>query len=139
MSEQSGSESAQRFVYRRQRSSPPPLSARERDDGRLADMRTLYATAADLVSRTTEAAFVGDAGFTDRLTATGIVVHLAEAARNLSDGFRDAHPEVDWTGLIGLRNRVAHDYLAVDFGLVWRALTVNFPAERRALGLDHRS
>lgn len=125
-----------RFVYRRRPSSRPAVSEKERDRARLEDMRKLYAASADLVSRTTEAAFVDEAGFTDRLTATGIVVHLAEAARNLSENFRETHPDVDWIGLVGLRNRVAHDYLAVDYAIVWRALTVNFPAERRALGLD---
>jgi uncharacterized protein with HEPN domain len=35
---------------------------------------------------------------------------IGEAARNLDDAFRQAHPEIPWSGLIGARNIVMHAY-----------------------------
>ena len=35
---------------------------------------------------------------------------IGEAARKLDDPFRQAHPEIPWSGLIGARNIVMHAY-----------------------------
>lgn len=39
-----------------------------------------------------------------------------------------AHPAVPWTLIRGMRNRIAHDYRALDDDVVWEALTVHAPA-----------
>lgn len=36
------------------------------------------------------------------------LIILGEAARRVSDGFRSEHGEIDWRGIIGLRNILAH-------------------------------
>jgi uncharacterized protein with HEPN domain len=36
---------------------------------------------------------------------------IGEAARQVPDDFAAAHPEVPWTRIAGLRNRIVHDYL----------------------------
>ena len=41
---------------------------------------------------------------------------LGEAARRISNEFWEEHPTVDWQGIIGLRNIVAHRYESVDYG-----------------------
>ncbi|WP_242028408.1 HepT-like ribonuclease domain-containing protein [Pseudanabaena sp. FACHB-2040] len=35
---------------------------------------------------------------------------LGEAARRISNEFRQAHPAIDWQRIVGLRNIVAHRY-----------------------------
>ncbi len=35
---------------------------------------------------------------------------LGEAARKVSEEFHAAHPDIDWRGLIGQRNVLAHEY-----------------------------
>jgi uncharacterized protein with HEPN domain len=35
---------------------------------------------------------------------------IGEAARRLGEPFRRAHPEIPWSGLIGARNILMHDY-----------------------------
>ena len=44
---------------------------------------------------------------------------VGEAARQLSQETREAHPEIPWHQLIGLRNRLAHEYLDIDLAVVW--------------------
>lgn len=37
---------------------------------------------------------------------------LGQSAMRLSEAIRESRPEVDWRGIIGLRNVLVHDYLA---------------------------
>jgi uncharacterized protein with HEPN domain len=44
---------------------------------------------------------------------------FGEAARRLSDAFRESHPEIPWRGIIGQRNILAHDYGRILPERVW--------------------
>jgi uncharacterized protein with HEPN domain len=45
---------------------------------------------------------------------------MGEAARRLSDGLREKHPEIPWRAIIGQRNVLIHGYDQVDDERVWR-------------------
>ncbi len=47
---------------------------------------------------------------------------IGEAAKRLSTGFRAAHPQLPWSDIAGMRDRLIHGYDDVDLTLVWRAL-----------------
>jgi len=53
---------------------------------------------------------------------------IGEASRNLSEDFCNLHPEVPWSQIVGMRNRMAHDYLNVDMEIVWDIVTHDLPA-----------
>jgi len=36
---------------------------------------------------------------------------IGEAARNITEYFKQVHPEIPWAGIIGQRNVLAHKYL----------------------------
>ena len=57
-----------------------------------------------------------------------LVEIIGEAARAMSPEGRVAHPEVDWSGLVGLRNVLVHAYHRVQPELLWWAATVDIPA-----------
>ena len=62
----------------------------------------------------------------DRKTKDAVLRNLqviGEAARKLSDHFRASISQVDWPGIISLRNRVVHEYFSVDFKIVWYIIT----------------
>ncbi|NJL19626.1 MAG: DUF86 domain-containing protein [Leptolyngbyaceae cyanobacterium SM1_3_5] len=48
---------------------------------------------------------------------------LGEAARRISDEFRQVHPEIAWRRIIGLRNVLTHRYDAVRQERVWTIIT----------------
>lgn len=54
-----------------------------------------------------------------RLALTHLIQTLGEAARRVSAEFQMAHPEVPWSEIIGMRHKIVHDYLSVNFDLVW--------------------
>jgi uncharacterized protein with HEPN domain len=58
-----------------------------------------------------------------RLAVTHLLQTVGEAARRVSQPFRDAHPQVPWPAIIGMRHRIVHDYLNVDEEIVWQTAT----------------
>ncbi|MGC9394644.1 MAG: DUF86 domain-containing protein [Anaerolineae bacterium] len=47
---------------------------------------------------------------------------IGEAAARISQETRDAHPEIPWAQIIGMRNRLAHEYFRVNLSVVWQTL-----------------
>ena len=44
---------------------------------------------------------------------------LGEAATHVPQRVREAHPDVPWRAIVGMRNRLIHGYLGIDDDLVW--------------------
>ena len=44
-----------------------------------------------------------------------------EATKNLTMEFRDAHADIDWSGMAGFRDVLIHQYFGVDLVHVWDA------------------
>ncbi len=53
---------------------------------------------------------------------------IGEAARAMSPEGRAEFPDVDWAGLVGVRNILVHAYHRIQPALLWRAATVEIPA-----------
>ncbi len=49
---------------------------------------------------------------------------VGEGASKLSAELRTAHPEVPWGQIVGMRNRLVHDYTDVSWETVWRVFSV---------------
>jgi uncharacterized protein with HEPN domain len=47
---------------------------------------------------------------------------LGEATRQLPAEFTARYPDVPWRQIAGLRNRVVHEYFAVDLEIVWQVI-----------------
>lgn len=68
-----------------------------------------------------------------RLALTHIVQTLGEAARRVSMPFQQGHPDIPWRKIVGMRHKVVHDYLEVDYDLVWDVVTAELPPLVRQL------
>jgi uncharacterized protein with HEPN domain len=58
----------------------------------------------------------------DSRTVDAVVRNLeiiGEAASRIPAEYRDAHPGIPWRKVVGLRNRVIHEYFGVDLEIVW--------------------
>jgi uncharacterized protein with HEPN domain len=53
---------------------------------------------------------------------------LGEAARRMSEAFRQEHPEIPWSSIIGQRNVIAHQYDDIDLQQLWSVVTSNIPS-----------
>jgi len=52
---------------------------------------------------------------------------IGEAAGRLSDETRDASPQIPWSEIIALRNRLVHGYFAVDHDILWNIIQGDIP------------
>jgi uncharacterized protein with HEPN domain len=46
---------------------------------------------------------------------------IGEAAKRLSEEFKDRHGHIPWTRIAGMRDFLIHDYMRVDMREVWKA------------------
>lgn len=57
------------------------------------------------------------------LALAHLIQMIGEAARQVSREYQDRHPGIEWTKIIGMRNKVVHDYLALDPDIVWNVVS----------------
>ena len=66
----------------------------------------------------------------DEMLQIWIIHHLqiiGEAASRMSEQFLDAHPEVPWNKIIGMRHVLVHGYFEIDQDIVWKAVVNDLP------------
>lgn len=52
---------------------------------------------------------------------------IGEAARRVSEETQRAHPEIPWAQMVGMRNRLIHEYFQVDLARVWETVQDDLP------------
>jgi uncharacterized protein with HEPN domain len=89
----------------------------------------------DAIERIEKYAARGENAFRqDELIQNWMVRHLqviGEAARALSQTFREQHSEVPWASIIGMRHVLVHDYFGIDLDIVWRVVSTDLPDLKR--------
>lgn len=69
----------------------------------------------------------------DKRTQQAVIMSLiiiGEAATKVMDSypeFTDAHPEVPWRSMRGMRNRIAHGYFDINLDVVWETVQTALP------------
>ncbi len=66
----------------------------------------------------------------DELVIDGVARNLeiiGEATRQLPEEFRRVHPQIAWTQIAGLRNRIVHDYFGLDLEIIWEIIQHDLP------------
>ncbi|MBI5115235.1 DUF86 domain-containing protein [Candidatus Poribacteria bacterium] len=67
---------------------------------------------------------------TDRtlnLSLTRLLEIIGEAASRVSKEERSNHPEIPWSQVVSMRNRLIHGYDSVDFDILWQIVTSDLP------------
>ena len=52
---------------------------------------------------------------------------IGEAARNMQSEIRDTVKDVAWEDVIGMRNKLVHDYFEIELSVVWETATRDVP------------
>lgn len=55
---------------------------------------------------------------------------IGEAVKNLSNGLRDANPDVPWQQIAGMRDVLIHHYFGVKLDTVWQVVADHLPGLR---------
>ena len=53
---------------------------------------------------------------------------MGEAATHVSLDTKVAHPEIPWSQMTGMRNRLVHRYFRIDLDIVWSVVREDLPA-----------
>jgi len=69
--------------------------------------------------------------FSENITVQDAVVRrleiIGEAVKNLPGNIKEKYPEVPWLKIAGMRNKLIHEYFAIDVDLVWSVVKDDFP------------
>jgi uncharacterized protein with HEPN domain len=72
----------------------------------------------------------------DEKTVDAVIRNLeivGEAIRHLPETYKAKHQDIPWAQIVGMRNRIVHDYAGVDLEIVWQVVTASLPEFRTNL------
>jgi uncharacterized protein with HEPN domain len=96
-----------------------------RDAGYVFDIVEAAQCIQNYVQGVTEAAF-----WNDRKTQSAVIrefLIIGEATKQLSQEFRNAHPELPWRRIAGMRDVLVHDYRGTELPSVWASAMISIP------------
>ncbi len=59
---------------------------------------------------------------------------IGEAANRLPEEFKEKYPSIDWHRLRGFTKRIVHDYMGIDYSIVWQVKKFFLPNIIEELG-----
>lgn len=98
----------------------------ERDEVRLRDMLDAARRARAFVENKTRDDLEKDNMLLGFAVVRAIEI-VGEAAGKVTPETRAALPEIRWPDIIGMRNRIVHDYTNVDYSIVWKVAEEDLP------------
>ncbi len=63
-----------------------------------------------------------------RIALAHLIQVIGEAARHVPPEVQRAAPGIPWPDIVGMRHRIVHDYMDVDYDVVWTVATRDLPA-----------
>ncbi len=70
----------------------------------------------------------------DEKTCDGVARNfeiIGEAVRNLPTAVKNQAPGVGWSDIIGMRNKLVHQYWGMDVEILWKVAQVDLPALKK--------
>ena len=91
----------------------------------LRQLKEFAEEAAGLAKGRSRDDLAADLGF--RRHAERVVELMGEACNRLPESLREAHSEVPWRQIVGMRNWLAHGYDGIDYDILWDAVSRHAP------------
>jgi uncharacterized protein with HEPN domain len=101
------------------------------DDALLLDMLIAARKILRFVAGMSESGFAAD-----DMAQSAVIRELqviGEAARLVREETRSVQTQVDWRAMIGMRNRLIHEYFAIRLDVVWQTVQEDIPPLLHAL------
>ena len=92
---------------------------------RVRDILAAVRAIADYTDGMTFEEFVGDARTMDAVIRN--LMTMGESIRWIPEPILEAHPQVPWRTLRGVRNVVVHEYFGVDSEILWETVRTDLP------------
>jgi uncharacterized protein with HEPN domain len=67
------------------------------------------------------------------LAAIRVIEVIGEAAKKIPPSIRDSYPEVPWSGLARMRDKLIHVYFGIDKEVVWQTLQEDLPPLQQSM------
>lgn len=58
---------------------------------------------------------------------------IGEASNNISEGFKELHPEINFRPIVTFRNRLIHGYDDINLEVVWKTIKKDLPELAREI------
>lgn len=74
--------------------------------------------------------------YADYKTIDAVVKNLTvigEAAKNIPEEIKQAHQEIPWEEIAGMRNKVVHEYFGVDEEILWETIKNDLPVFKKQI------
>jgi uncharacterized protein with HEPN domain len=52
---------------------------------------------------------------------------IGEAARHIPKELRGKYPNIKWKSIVGIRNKLIHEYFGVDYMILWKTIKEKIP------------
>jgi len=91
----------------------------------LRDVLQAFRNAQEFVGRMSYEKFI-----TDKKTVSAVVRELevaGEASKQLPGTVRRKYPDIPWSDMAGMRDKLMHFYFGVDMEIVWETVKVRIP------------
>ncbi len=53
---------------------------------------------------------------------------IGEATKNIDKDFREKYSEIEWKQMAGMRDRLIHNYMGINYNIVWDVIQNKIPA-----------
>ena len=103
-----------------------------RDAAALGEIVRLCDVGASLVSRGHDW-YASDPDGVPQLAAESLIVQIGENVARLSASTTEQYPQVPWSDIKRMRDRLAHHYEGTDYEAVWDTLVVDLPTIREQI------
>ena len=97
-----------------------------RDAAYLLDMLLAAREAIEFAATVEDFSAFRDSRMAQLATLKAIEI-IGEAASRVSTEYTLAHPDIPWRAIVGMRNRLVHDYAGIDLERVWETAQRDIP------------
>jgi len=58
---------------------------------------------------------------------------IGEAANKIPQNFRQKYNYIPWNDIVGMRNKIVHEYFEIDLNIVWNTVKKELPELKQAI------